>query len=437
MLTCREAKMRKIMTAASAVISMLKKPHCLQKALRLFMIPAIMLASASCDAELPQETAGASTAAAETAAAAAAMSPSAAPTASPSAVPSAQPSAPAEGSTFSVTFIDVGQGDASLIECDGQAMLIDGGMPDQSQKMYAILKRKGISNLDYIVCTHPHEDHAGGLSGALQYASCDHALAPVAESDNSAFQKFLNALSSQGVALTVPQVGDVFRLGSASFTVLGPTDIDPSMDANDISLVLRADYGSTSFLFAGDAEQQEQQLLMWNEYDSLGVTVLKAAHHGSANGASYAWVKAVHPEITVISCGEGNAYGHPHQETLDLLKQYGSQLYRTDLQGDITITSDGTAVTALPERNPDADVWQPGTLPQREISTPAAATAAAGTAAPAAAVQSYVVNTNTGKFHLPNCSSVAKIKSSNRMDYTGTRDSLIAQGYVPCKKCNP
>jgi len=424
--------------AAAAPLRAAFRPdtHWIRRILCVFIAQMTMLAFTGC------APAAASGSASPSPSAAAPSAPvSAAPAARPSA--SAAPAvsaAPAEG-LFTATFIDVGQGDATLIECDGHAMLIDGGMPDQSQKIYAILKRKGITDLDYIVCTHPHEDHAGGLSGALQYASCDHALSSVADSDNSAFQHFLQALSDRGTALTVPQTGDRFSLGSAEFTVLGPTDIEPSMDANDISLVLRADFGSTSFLFPGDAEQEEEQLLMWNEYDSLGATVLKAAHHGSANGASYAWVKAVHPEITIISCGSGNPYGHPHEDTLDLLKKYGSQLYRTDLQGDITVVSDGTGVTVSPSEHPDADVWQPGAVPQAEASVPAAADPAAaadaGVQRNMPAEQSYVINVNTGKFHLPNCSAAARIKPSNRQDFIGTRDSLIAQGYVPCKICNP
>ena len=167
------------------------------------------------------------------------------------------------------------------------------------------------------------------------------------------------------------------------------------------------------------------------------VTVLKAAHHGSANGASYAWIKAVQPQVTVISCGQDNPYGHPHQAALDLLKQYGSAVYRTDLQGDITITSDGSQVTVTPSANADADVWVPGSTPE---STPAAVTRSIE--APAASTetesqQSYVVNKNSHKFHYPDCSAVKKMSAKNRWDYTGTRQDLIDQGYEPCKICNP
>lgn len=263
-------------------------------------------------------------------------------------------------SSFAVTFIDVGQGDSSLIQCDGRYMLIDGGLPDQSQKIYALLKKRNIAHLDYIVCTHAHSDHVGGLAGALQIASCDQAFSNTLTYSSKTYTKFVKQLQEHDVPLSIPNVGDVYSLGSASYQILGPTDREKTMDENDQSLILRIQYGSTYFLFTGDAEQEEQQLLMYNSYDSLRANVLKAAHHGSSNGASAAWIKAVKPEITVISCGKNNEYGHPHEKTLDLLKNAGSSVYQTDLQGDITVTSDGSSVSASPTKNADADVWRPG-----------------------------------------------------------------------------
>lgn len=370
-----------------------------------------------------------------TAVSSAASSPSAKSTASASTATSPKASV-ASDSSFTVSFLDVGQGDSSLIQCDGKYMLIDGGEPDQSQKIYTILKDRGITHLDYMVATHTDSDHVGGLAGALQTASCDQAFCSVTTYTSKTFQKFTSQLESHNVPLTVPNVGDVYTLGSASFKVLGPTDIEDSMSANNKSLVLRFDYGSTSFLFTGDAEQEEQQLIMNNDYDDLKVNVLKADHHGSSNGASSAWLKAVNPDITVVSCGTNNKYGHPHQEFLNLLKNTSSALYRTDLQGEITVTSDGSKVTAQVSKNVDADVWQPGS---KESSDATAAPAEETTAAAVTDTVSstYVLNTNSKKFHLPSCKSAAKISASNRQEYTGDRQSLIDQGYEPCKICNP
>ncbi|PWT27039.1 ComEC/Rec2 family competence protein [Butyrivibrio fibrisolvens] len=347
--------------------------------------------------------------------------------------------ASSDTSGFTATFIDVGQGDSSLITCDGHSMLIDGGTSDQSQKLYSILKSQNINQLDYVVCTHPHADHAGGLPGALAYAKVGAAFAPVTTYDNSSFNKYVKAVEKQGKSIIVPEVGSMYPLGNAIITVLGPTDVEPSMDPNDISLVLRIDYGQNSFLFSGDAEQEEQQLLMWNEYDLLNVDVLKAAHHGSSNGASYAFIKAVSPSVTVISCGVGNSYGHPHAEALELLQQYNSALYRTDLQGDIVVSSDGTNISVAVSKNELAAVWTPGvgetasdtTTRQTPVVEDNSATTQTDSGV------TYIVNINTKKFHLPTCPSVKKMKESNKMTFTGSREDLINQGYDPCQNCNP
>ena len=327
---------------------------------------------------------------------------------------------------FTVTFIDVGQGDASLIQCDGESMLIDGGTPDQSQKIYAILKDKGITNIKYIVCSHIHSDHVGGLAGALQYAACQQVLTTVTASTSETFNSFLEQCRKHHVPIAVPQVGDTYSLGSASFMILGPTDMEQTMDENDKSLVLRMVYGDTSFLFTGDAEQEEQQLLMYNDYANLKADVLKADHHGSSNGASNAWIKAIQPKITVISCGANNSYGHPYAGTLNLLKQYGSAVYRTDMQGDVVIRSDGTDLTTTVQRNKGADVWQPG-------SSTSAASASASTAVPG----KYVLNNSSKKFHYPDCKAVASISTRNRQNFIGDRQELMNQGYVPCQICQP
>ena len=287
-------------------------------------------------------------------------SPSDAPAGTAASSLSDEDAAAVAASPFSVHFIDVGQGDSALVLCGGQAMLIDGGTSEHSDTVYRYLEKLGLDYLDYIVCSHPHADHAGGLAGALHYARAGIALSPVADYDNSSFEKFTAALSEQGVAVTVPAVGDTFALGSAVVEVLGPTDwLDDNV--NNDSLALRISYGDVSFLFTGDAEQEEEQLLMENNYDALRSTVWKVSHHGSANGASYAFIDAVSPDYAVISCEKGNSYGHPHEETLDLLRGTGTTLFRTDVQGDVVCTSDGQSLSFYVSRNANADVWKPGT----------------------------------------------------------------------------
>lgn len=336
-----------------------------------------------------------------------------------------------EGSSFTVHFIDVGQADSALVLCDGSAMLIDGGNAEDSSLIYSYLRNLSIDHLDYIVCTHAHEDHVGGLAGALNYATVDTALCPVTDYDSRAFQSFVSYLGKQGVSITIPTAGDTFMLGSASVTVLGP--INPDVDEpNNTSIVLRIVYGDTSFLFTGDAEREEEQDILDAGY-TLNSTVLKVGHHGSANSTTYPFLYEIMPQYAVISVGENNSYGHPTEEALSRLRDADVKVYRTDMQGDVICTSDGNTVTFSVERNEDADTLAavgPNSVQASNVQpTAAPADVPAGT--------EYVLNTNTHKFHYPSCSSVSQMSEKNKQYYTGTRDEVIAMGYDPCGRCHP
>ena len=172
-------------------------------------------------------------------------SPSEPPALLPEQTPVPEATNPPENSTFEVHFLDVGQGDCSLILCDEKAMLIDGGEASESSKVYAYLKKLGVDHLNYIVATHAHSDHIGGLSGALNYASVDTALCPVTSYDSKTFSSFTKYLGQQGVSITVPEPGDTFSLGSASVTILGPQK--SYEDTNDTSIVMKVVYGKTSW----------------------------------------------------------------------------------------------------------------------------------------------------------------------------------------------
>ncbi len=352
--------------------------------------------------------------------------------------PTTQPTPPAN-SSFEVHFIDVGQADAALVLCDGKAMLIDGGNAEDSSLLYTYLKNHNISHLDYVVGTHAHEDHIGGLAGALNYATVDVAYCPATSYDTKAFGNFVKALDKHGVSITVPSTGDSFTLGSATCTILAVnTD---SSDPNNTSIVLRIVYGDTSFLFTGDAEREVEQAIL-NRGANINSTVLKVGHHGSESSTSYVWLREVMPQYAVISVGKDNSYGHPTEEVLSRLRDAEVKTFRTDLQGDIICVSDGKSVTFTVERNADADVFggiggnstQQTSPPETE---PPATTQPPETDPPADNGRDYVANTNTKKFHYPSCSSADDIKASNRWDYHGTREELIDMGYVPCKRCDP
>lgn len=256
------------------------------------------------------------------------------------------------GSVFQIHYIDVGQADAALVVCDDHAMLIDGGNREDSSLIYSYLEQHGITHLDYIVCTHAHEDHAGGLAGALNYASVDVAYAPVTSYDSKAFSNFVKYLEKQGVEITVPSHGDTFSLGAAVVQILGP--ISPSDEPNNTSIVLRISFGRTSFLFCGDAERDEEnEILDWG-YD-VKCDVLKVGHHGSNTSTGYRWLREAAPEYAVISCGKDNSYGHPTEGCLSKLRDAEVTVYRTDMQGTLVCTSDGKNLTFSVERNPNID----------------------------------------------------------------------------------
>lgn len=326
--------------------------------------------------------------------------------------------------TLTVTWLDVGQGDAAVIQCGGQTMLIDGGKPEKSSYIYAWLQQHGLSYLDVIVATHVDADHIGGLSGALNYASVGTAYCPVTTGTTETFQSFVKYLAKRDRSITVPTAGETFALGGAQVQILGP--LHSAEDSNDNSIVLKVSFGATSFLFTGDAERAEEQDLL-NAGVNLQSTVLKVGHHGSDTSTSYPFLRAVAPQYAVISVGAGNSYGHPTEAVLSRLRDAGVTAFRTDMQGEITAVSDGQMVNFSTAKNAAA-----------ETLANAGAGQNAGTAATSTTTTgSYVLNTNTHKFHVPSCSSVENISPKNRKDVSESREQIISEGYAPCKRCNP
>ena len=234
-----------------------------------------------------------------------------------------------------VYFIDVGQADSILVISKDEAMLIDAGNNEDGTDVVNFIKEKGITKLNYVIGTHPHEDHIGGLDDVINAFDIENVYLPDITTNTKTFEDVLDAIENKNLEITTPQIGDTFTLGESNCEVKS-TIIDNS-NLNLASLVIRLEFGETSFLFMGDAETDNEEQTTWEQ-----TTVLKVGHHGSDTSSSLEFLEQVQPQISVIMVGKDNSYGHPNQETLEKLEKMNSKIYRTDENGTITITSDGT-----------------------------------------------------------------------------------------------
>ena len=257
---------------------------------------------------------------------------------------------PGPDSRFEVHFLDVGQADAALILSDNETMLIDGGNPGDSSLIAAYLKKNNITHLDYVICSHAHNDHVGGLPGALSVADVSNVYAPKTENDIKAYRSFKAKTNAHGLAIKNPVPGESVIFGSSKVTFLGPVN-ENSSDLNNTSIVLKISYGETSFLFTGDAEREEEQSILAQNYD-LSATVLKVGHHGGNTSTTYPFLREIMPEYAIISVGK-NGYGHPDENTLSRLRDAEVKVYRTDMHGDIIAISDGKTVVIKTKRTPN------------------------------------------------------------------------------------
>lgn len=246
-----------------------------------------------------------------------------------------------------VSFLDVGQGDCEFIECGGTNILIDGGEALNADFVLMFLDSRGVKKLDYYIISHPHSDHMGAASKIIDSIDIDKFVTTDFSELNmptsKVYEKMLESLERKtDTEVITVKAGDSFDVGRLKLNVLAP--FEETSDYNNMSIVLRVDYGKTRFLFTGDAEKTIEKQMLKNNSD-IQANVLKVGHHGSKTSTGTDFLKAVSPEIAVICCGKGNSYGHPHEETTELLERCSIKYYRTDLNGTVTVLSDGDVVS--------------------------------------------------------------------------------------------
>ena len=309
-------------------------------------------------------------------------------------------------SNMKIHYIDVGQGDSELIQVDNKNILIDAGCNDSKALNY--LKSLGINKLDYVIATHPHEDHIGGMTSVINNFKIGEFYAPKVNHTTKTFENMIKALQNKGIKLTAPNSGDILNVGNATMQFLAPNS-STYKDLNNYSIACKLKYGNTSYVFMGDAEALSEGEILAKQLD-ISASVLKLGHHGSHSSTSQAFLDKVNPKYAIVSCGKGNDYGHPHQETINKLNSKNIQTLRTDISGTIIATCDGNNISF-----------------NVNIS------------------ESTIENTNNSKTKSNNvwvANKTAKVYHSNKNCSSMKTPSEIsledaqAKGLKPCSKCN-
>ncbi len=251
------------------------------------------------------------------------------------------------GDEMAVHFIDVGQGDSTLFQTPQGSVLVDCGEKEYGEDVVAYLNAQGVYELEYFIITHPDSDHMGCASYVLENITVKKFIMNGQEKTTQFFEKALDVIEEKQIDVDIVGPGDVITVGALQMKIYGPQpELVNSTEWNEASLIIHATYGNRSFLLTGDAEERGEEDLLAN-YDGelLKCDVFSAGHHGSKTSNSPELLAAARPTYVVISCGEGNSYGHPHQEALDAFEDIGATVYRTDKLGSIVFITDGETLT--------------------------------------------------------------------------------------------
>lgn len=243
-----------------------------------------------------------------------------------------------------IHYIDVGQGDSELIQVNGKNLLIDAGPNESRTKLMTYLKKQNIKKFDYVIATHPDEDHIGGMGDVIKKYPIDKFYTPKKIVNTKTFEYMIQQLKNKNMKIDTPEPGVQLDLGKNTTAQMFAPNSSSYPDTNNYSVVLKITYGNTKFLFTGDAEKTSESEMLDKNYD-LSSDVLKVGHHGSSSSTSNKFLDKVNPKIAIISCGKNNKYGHPHKKTITKLKKKNIQIYRTDVDGTIILTSDGSKIS--------------------------------------------------------------------------------------------
>ncbi|MBQ3330068.1 MAG: MBL fold metallo-hydrolase [Ruminococcus sp.] len=318
---------------------------------------------------------------------------------------------------LTVHFIDVGEGDCTLLESDDEFVLIDAGERDYGEEVLRYIEDQGADELKYMIATHPHSDHVGGLRTVIDGMDTENFITVSCDSDTYTWEKLMRAVDRNSINMIEAEAGTTYSFGKASLTIMAPLSRDEE-NYNNLSVVTRVVCGDISFLIEADAER-ESEYEMVDAGETLSADVIRCGHHGSSDASSDKLLKAVNPAFGVASCGEGNEYGHPHRETVQKFETMGCPLLRTDEAGTIVAYTDGRNLRFEAEKT--------------DLSS---YTYTAGEEKHTAEKLKYIGNKNSLYFHYSDCDGAMDMKEKNKV-YLDSRDDAVAQGYTPCPGCQP
>lgn len=336
--------------------------------------------------------------------------------------------------TMQVHFIDVGQGDAVLIKQDGNNMLIDGGDNGYGGLVIDYLEAEGVESLQYVIGTHPHADHIGGLVEVIDHFPVEKVIMPDVTHTTKTFENLISVIKKKKLKITKPVVGKSFSLGEGDFTIVGPNSVKYK-NLNDYSVMIRVAFGDNSFMLTGDAEVLAESEAVKNSVN-LKSDVLKAGHHGSDTSSTNTFVDEVSPTFVVIQSGEGNTYGHPSNGVISRFESRGSKVYRNDLEGNIIAISDGANIEFNFTPSSRSESKGGGTTggaisadtveqvaPEPEVVEPTQIVD-----------NGYIGNKNSKVFHNKTCGHLPA--ETNQVAF-GSIDEAVGSGFRPCGFCKP